>query len=101
MLITVNMKYYYRLDIIENRKVKSFTKEILRSDKIKSITVINEDHAISLMGSAAKNGWIIIKLKPNINLDFEVGGLKYINGKKRQGGNNFLKMKEGDLMIRK
>ena len=100
MLFSVNVKYNYRLDIVENEEVKNFVKEILQSKNIQSINLVNEQNAISLMGSQAKNGWIIINLKQKVNLNFNVGGLKYNKGKKRRGGNNFLQHKAGEIMIR-
>ena len=100
MLITVNMKYSYRLDIVENHLVTEFANEILNSKNIKSITVVTKDNAPILGGYMASEGWIFITLKPKIKLDFEVGGLKYRKGKKRKGGDNFLQRKKGELMIR-
>ena len=100
MLITVNMKYSYRLDIVENHLVTEFSNEILNSKNIESITFVTKDNAPILGGYMASEGWIFITLKPKIKLDFEVGGLKYRKGKKRKGGDNFLQRKKGELMIR-
>ena len=100
MLITVNMKYSYRLDITESNLVKEFTDEILNSENIESINYIRKKNAPNLGGFMAKYGWILINLKPKVKLNFEVGGLKYRKGKKRKGGDNFLQQKDGEIMIR-
>lgn len=99
-LITLNMKYNYLLDIVESKSVKQFTSEILESDNIEFIQIVNKENAPNLVGFAAKNGWIIINLKKKSKVDFEVGGLKYRKGRKRKGGDNFLQRKNDDLMIR-
>jgi hypothetical protein len=100
MMITVNMKYSYRLDIIEARQVKEFTDEIINNENIESINYIKKEHAPILAGYMAKNGLILITLKPKAKVNFKVGGLKYTKGKKRKGGNNFLQKKKGEIMIR-
>ncbi|TAI47601.1 hypothetical protein [Flagellimonas allohymeniacidonis] len=100
MLITVNMKYSYRLDIVEGHLVNEFANEILKGENIKSINYIKKEHVPILGGFMAKGGWILINLKPKVKVDFAVGGLKYHKGKKRKGGNNFLQRKKGELMIR-
>ncbi|MFD0964354.1 hypothetical protein [Pseudofulvibacter geojedonensis] len=100
MLITVNMKYFYRLDIVKSDLVKEFTTEILNSENIESINYFKKGHAPILGRFIAKDGWVSIILKPKVKLDFEVGGLKYRKGKKRKGGDNFLQIKDGDIMIR-
>lgn len=99
-LITVNMKYSYRLDIVNGTLVKEFVNEILNSENIESINYIKKENAPTLGGFMAKDGWILITLKPKIKLDFTVGGLKYRKGKKRKGGDNFLQRKDGEIMIR-
>jgi hypothetical protein len=48
----------------------------------------------------AKEGCVFITLKPKVELNYKVAGLKYRKGKKRKGGNNFLQRKEGEIMIR-
>ncbi len=100
ILITVDMKYSYRLDIVESNLVKEFTDEILNSENIESINYIKKENAPILGGFMAKDGWIMITLKPKLKLDFEVGGLKYRKGRKRKGGDNFLQRKDGEIMIR-
>src|SRR5690554_1550751 len=100
MLITVNMKYNYRLDIVNGALVKEFANEILNNENIESINYIKKENAPILGGFIAKDGWILITLKPKIKLDFTVGGLKYRKGKKRKGGDNFLQRKDGEIMIR-
>ncbi|PRX54613.1 hypothetical protein [Flagellimonas meridianipacifica] len=100
MLITVNMKYSYRLDIVENHLVKEFVNSILDSENIESIVFIEKENTPILGGHMASEGWIFITLIPKIKLDFEVGGLKYRKGKKRKGGDNFLQRKKGEIMIR-
>ncbi len=99
-LITVNMLYSYRLDIVNGNLVKEFVNEILNSENIESINYIKKENAPILGGFMAKNGWILITLKPKVKLDFTIGGLKYRKGKKRKGGNNFLQRKNGEIMIR-
>ncbi|OCK51096.1 hypothetical protein BA768_18200 [Chryseobacterium sp. CBo1] len=102
ILITVYSKqfYSYRLDIVDNYLVKEFTDEILKSQNIKSIRLLNKENAPTLGGDMAKDGLIIITIKPKVKLNFKVGGLKYIKGKKKNGGNNFLQQKEGEIIIR-
>lgn len=100
ILITVDMKYGYRLDVVDGNLVNEFANEILNSKNIESVNYIKKDKAPTLGGSMAKDGWILITLKPKVNLDFEVGGLKYKKGKKRKGGDNFLQRKKGEIMIR-
>lgn len=102
MLITVNSKrnYSYRLDIVEGDLVKEFADEILNSQNIESIRYIKKEYAPLLYGFMAKEGWILITLKPKIKLNFKVGGLKYLKEKKRKGGDNFLQRKKGEIMIR-
>jgi hypothetical protein len=100
MLITVNMKYSYRLDIIESNLVLEFANEILNSENIESINYVKKENAPTLGGFMAKDGWILITLKPKVKLDFKVGGLKYLKGKYRKGGDNFLQRKKGEIMIR-
>lgn len=100
ILITVNMKYNYRLDIVNGTLVKEFANEILNSENIESINYIRKEDAPILGGFMAKDGWILITLKPKVKLDFTVGGLKYRKGKKRKGGDNFLQRKDGEIMIR-
>ncbi|MCB0447145.1 MAG: hypothetical protein KDD03_06470 [Gelidibacter sp.] len=100
ILITVDMKYSYRLDIVESNLVKEFTDEILKSENIESINYIKKENAPILGGFMAKDGWILITLKPKVKLDFEVGGLKYRKGRKRKGGDNFLQRKAREVMIR-
>jgi hypothetical protein len=99
-LITVNMKYSYRLDIVNGTLVKELANEILNSENIESINYIQKENAPTLGGFMAKDGWILITLKSKIKLDFTVGGLKYRKGKKRKGGDNFLQRKDGEIMIR-
>ena len=100
ILITVDMKYSYRLDLVESNLVKEFTDEILKSENIESINYIKKENAPILGGFMAKDGWILITLKPKVKLDFEVGGLKYRKGRKRKGGDNFLQRKAREVMIR-
>ena len=61
---------------------------------------IKKENAPILGGFMAKDGWILITLKPKVKLDFEVGGLKYRKGRKRKGGDNFLQRKAREVMIR-
>lgn len=100
MLISVNHKYNYLLDIINGKFVKEFTDEILNSENIESINLVKKEDAPLLGGNAAKEGLIFINLKPKVNLNFKVGKLKYRKGKKRKGGDNFLQREEREVMIR-
>ncbi len=102
MLIAVYSKssYTYRLDIIEGKLVKEFADEILNYQDIESIKYIKKIDAPLLFGFMAKEGCVIITLKPKNKLNFQVGGLKYRNGKKRKGGDNYLQRKKGEIMIR-
>ena len=101
MLIFVNIKYSYRMDIIESKLVKEFVNKILVSENIESINYINEKNIQSISsGFFTKGGWVLITLKPQVKVNFNVGGLKYLKGRKSKGGNNFRQQKEGEIMIR-
>ena len=100
IMITVNMKYNYWLDIVDSKLIKEIVDEILVIENIDSINYISKKNVSILSSFSSKDGWILITLKPKIKPNFEVGGLKYHKGKRRKGGDNFLQRKEGEIMIR-
>jgi hypothetical protein len=99
MLLTVNGKYNYRMDLIEGRLVQEFVDAILKVENIASIEYVNEELAPNYAGSMAVKGWILIQLKPKVRVSFKVGGLKYWKNRKSKGGDNFLQVEEGELMM--
>jgi hypothetical protein len=99
MLLTVNGKYNYRMDLVDGRLVQEFVDEILKVENMASIEYVKEELAPHYAGSMAVKGWILIQLNPKVRVNFKVGGLKYWKNRKSKGGDNFLQRKEGELMI--
>ncbi len=100
VLITINSKYHYRLDIISGSLVKEIADEFFVSENVESINYVEKEDAARLSEFLGINGWIFINLKKKVKADFKVGGLKFIKGRKRKGGDNFLQRKAGEIMIR-
>ena len=97
-LITVDLRYSYRLDIINGAMVAKFVSEVLNPSFIDVINVIEKPNSMEIFGSQGNNGCIIISFKRKTKFNFKVAGLKY--NKKRKAGNNFDQRKKGEIMIR-
>ena len=100
ILISFELRYMYRTDIVEPWQVKEFAMELLRPEIIESIIYVKGEDAPIFSGYMSKDGWIDIVLKPNAKVDFEVGGLKYRRGTRKRAGDNFLQQRSGEVMIR-
>ena len=100
LLFSVNLRYSYRLDIINGTLVSEFANEILDASKIEAINILDKKENIEIFGAIANNGCVIISMKPKTKLNFKIAGLKY--NKKRKTGNNFLQIPKSDpyIMIR-
>lgn len=94
----VDMKYLYRLDIIDNQKVKEFVEEILDIGKIETISISENNSCCSVFGKNGTNGCVFITTKYKSKLKYKVAGLKYYR-KSKMGMNLNQNEKEG-LMIR-
>ena len=97
----VDMKYIYRLDIIDSEKVKEFINEILNIEKIETISISENNSCCSLFGKSGLNGCVFISTKKNFKINYKVAGLKKLKNK-RKGGSNLDQNKENgiQLMIR-
>ena len=94
----VDMKYIYRLDIIDNEKVKEFVNEILNVAKIETISTSENNTCSSLFGKNGTNGCVFITTKKNSKIRYKVAGLKYY--RKSKIGMNLDQNKKGSVMIR-
>jgi hypothetical protein len=94
----VDMKYIYRLDIIESEKVNEFINEILNIEKIETISISENNSCCSLFGKNGTNGCVFITTKKKSKVKYEVAGLKY-HKNKRKGGDNFDQNKENGIKI--
>ncbi|MEO6723625.1 MAG: hypothetical protein ABIN67_24875 [Ferruginibacter sp.] len=84
-LFFINIGYQYKLDIISGSDVVDFVNEILVSDKIESITLLEEPKSSETFGPNGKNGVILIQLRDIAKVNLNVAGFKPI----RTAGNNF------------
>jgi hypothetical protein len=87
-LFIVNKKYEYKLDIIPGQKVKEFVDEILVSNKIEKIILLNEKSGYAIYGELGKKGAVLIDLKKSRGTNFYVAGFK-MHKDVKLGGNNF------------
>ena len=94
----VDMKYIYRLDIIENEKVKEFVNEILNIEKIETISIAENNTCCSLFGKNGTNGCVFITTKKKSKVKYKVAGLKYY--KKSKTGSNLNQNQPNGIMIR-
>jgi hypothetical protein len=98
LLFYVDLKYFYRLDIINGTMVSEFANEILNASKIESINILDKEESMLIFGLVGNNGGIILSTKPKTRLNYKVGGLDY--NKKRKTGNNFLQLpKDGTYIM--
>ena len=84
-LLFINIRYQYKLDIVPAREVVQFVDELLVVDKIESISFLDQHKSVTIFGSNGANGAILIQLKPNAMVDFNIAGFK----PGRNVGNNF------------
>ena len=84
-LFFINILYKYKLDIISGSDVVNFINEILVSDKIESITLLEEPKSLEIFGANGRNGTILIQLKDITKINLKVAGFKPI----RTVGDNF------------
>lgn len=70
------------MDIVEGSLVREFVEAILIADNIRYIQYIRKEDAPILSGFAARDGMIVILLKPGIEVDFGVGGLVFYKVKR-------------------
>jgi len=94
----VDMKYIYRLDIVDNEKVKEFVNEILNIKKIETISISENNSCCSVFGKNGTNGCVFITTKKKSKVNYKVAGLKYY--KKSKMGMNLDQTQNGELMIR-
>ncbi len=94
----VDMKYIYRLDIIENEKVKEFVNEILNIEKIETIIISENNSCCSLFGKNGINGCVFLTTKKKSKVKYKVAGLKYY--KKSKTGSNLNQNQPNGIMIR-
>jgi hypothetical protein len=94
----VDMKYIYRLDIIESEKVKEFVNEILNIEKIETISISENNSCCSIFGKSGTNGCVFITTKKKSKVKYKVAGLKYYN--KSKNGSNLDQNENGGIMIR-
>ena len=97
LLFSVDLKYSYRLDIINGTLVSEFANEILDASKIEAINILGKKESMEIFGAVGNNGCIIISMKPKTKFNFKIAGLKY--DKKRKSGNNFLQIPQGQTYI--
>ena len=100
LLFSVDLRYSYRLDIINGTLVSEFANEILNASKIETLNILDKKESMEIFGAVGNNGCVIISLKPKTKLNFKIAGLKY--NKKRKTGNNFLQIPKDKnyIMIR-
>ena len=94
----VDMKYIFRLDIINNEKVKEFVNEILDAEKIETISVSENNSCCSLFGENGTNGCVFISTKKKSKVNYKIAGLKYY--RKSKTGSNLDQNKKGGIIIR-
>ena len=94
----VDMKYIFRLDIIDNEKVKEFVNEILDAEKIETISISENNSCCSLFGKNGTNGCVFISTKKKSKVNYKVAGLKYY--RKSKTGSNLDQNEKGGIMIR-
>ena len=96
-LYYVDLRYFYRLDIINGTMVSEFANELLDASKIEEISILNKNESMRIFGAIGNNGCVIISTKPKTKINFKIAGLKY--NKKRKSGNNFLQIPKSETYI--
>ena len=97
MLYVVNGAYLYMLDIISSDKVVEFVNEIIVAEKIEDIVVLPKEKAREFGRVRAQNGVVAIVLKKNAKFNPLVSGFNLAGS---NGGDNFSKRNDNELMIR-
>ena len=93
----INMKYSFKLDIINGTLVNQFVNNILDPSKIVRIDVMDTIYSQALLGVDGINGAIWITTKKNAKIDFNVAGLKMSKNKKH--GDNFDQRQGNEIKI--
>ena len=93
----VDMKYRYKLDIINGTLVKEFVNSILDPSKIASIDVVDTTYSKALFGVSGINGAILITTKQKAKMNFKVAGLIMARDKKH--GDNFNQRQDSETKI--
>ncbi|MFZ1799588.1 MAG: hypothetical protein WAU24_06945 [Chitinophagaceae bacterium] len=93
----VDMKYSYKLDIINGTLVKEFEENILDASKIASIDIVDTTYSRALFGVNGMNGAILINTKRKAKMNFKVAGLKLAKDKKH--GDNFNQRQGSEVKI--
>jgi hypothetical protein len=93
----VDMKYSYKLDIINGTLVTEFVNNILDPSKIASIDIVDTKYSQALFGVDGMNGAILITTKKKAKVNFKVAGLTMTKGKKH--GNNFNQRQGNEIKI--
>ena len=93
----VDMKYSYKLDIINGTLVKEFEENILDASKIASIDIVDTTYSRALFGVNGMNGAILINTKRKAKMNFKVAGLKLAKDKKH--GDNFNQRQGSEIKI--
>lgn len=93
-LYQINGVYSYKLDIVSGSLVKEFIDEFLKTEKVKSISILENSQSQAIYGTFGNYGCILIRIKKKFNP--EVAGLKPTS----VGGSNFDQRKSGELIIR-
>jgi len=97
MLYLVNGAYFYMLDIVSSDKVVEFVNEFLDIHKIESISIIPKEKTLTFGGVRVQNGVVAIVLKKNTKFNPLVAGFNFAGV---NGGDNFSKRNDNELMIR-
>ena len=75
-LVVINGKFFFKPDIMETKSLIEFLDEVFIENKIKGISVINEEQASILrFEGEAMNGVVAIHLRKEVNLSFKILGL--------------------------
>ena len=93
----VDMKYSYKLDIINGTLVKEFVENILDPSKIASIDIADTTYSQALFGVSGVNGAVLITTKKKPKMNFNVAGLTMAKNKKH--GDNFNQRQGSEIKI--
>jgi hypothetical protein len=93
----VDMRYSYKLDIINGTLVRDFVENILDPFKIASIDIVDTTNSQALFGVSGMNGAILITTKKKAKMNFKVAGLTMAKNKKH--GDNFNQRQGNEIKI--
>ena len=75
-LVVINGEFFFKPDIMETKSLIEFLDEVFIENKIKGISVINEEQASILrFEGEAMNGVVAIHLEKGVNLSLKILGL--------------------------